>query len=80
MRDKPLSRPRRNQPLRKPLLGHGQQRKNLSRRLTGRVLATYDLAAEVLAHCEEQDKPYAIMVDGEFLDLDHVMEKHVGGG
>ena len=33
-----------------------------------------------MGDCEEQDKPYAIKVDGEFLDLDHFMEKHVGGG
>ena len=46
----------------------------------GAYEAIYDTAAEVLAHCEEQDKPYAIKVDGEFLDLDHFMEKHVGGG
>ena len=46
----------------------------------GAYEATYDTAAEVLAHCEEQDKLYAIKVDGEFLDLNHFMEKHVGGG
>jgi hypothetical protein len=42
--------------------------------------ATYDTVAEVLAHCEEQAKPYAIKVDGAFLDLDTFMEKHVGAG
>lgn len=42
--------------------------------------ATYDTVAEVLAHCEEQAKPYAVKVDGEFLDLDTFMEKHVAAG
>lgn len=41
---------------------------------------TYGTVAEVLAHCEEQDKPYAIKVDGVFLDLDTFMEKHVAAG
>ena len=46
----------------------------------GRFESTYDTAAEVLAHCEEEDKPYAIKVGGEFLSLDEFMERYVGAG
>ena len=46
----------------------------------GTFEATYDTVAEVLAHCEEQAKSYAIKVDGIFLGLDDFMEKHVGAG
>jgi sulfur carrier protein ThiS len=42
--------------------------------------ATYDTVAEVLAHCEENVKPYAIRVDGHFLSLDRFMETHVSAG
>jgi hypothetical protein len=46
----------------------------------GAFEATYDTVAEVLAHCEEQAKTYAIKVDGAFLDLDTFMERHVAAG
>jgi hypothetical protein len=42
--------------------------------------ATYDTVVEVLAHCEEKQKPYAIKVGGKFLNLDDFMATHVGAG
>jgi|GEM_PF-3796732 len=42
--------------------------------------AAYSTVVEVLAHCEENQKPYVIRVNGEFLSLDRFMETHVSAG
>jgi hypothetical protein len=42
--------------------------------------AAYDTVGEVLAHCEETAKPYAIKLDGAFLSLDRFMDTHVSAG
>jgi len=46
----------------------------------GRLEEVYDTVAEVLAHCEEQDKPYSIRVGNKFLTLDEFMVAHVAAG
>jgi hypothetical protein len=46
----------------------------------GRLEEVYDTVAEVLAPCEEQDKPYSIRVGNKFLSLDEFMASHVAAG
>lgn len=46
----------------------------------GAFEGTYDTVAEVLAHCEEQEKSYAIRVDGKLLSVAEFMERYVGAG
>ena len=46
----------------------------------GALEATYDTVAEVLAHCEEGRKAFAIKVEGRALSLDDFLENYAAAG
>jgi hypothetical protein len=47
---------------------------------TGAMEASYDTVAEVLAHCEEGLKDYAIKVEGRTLSLEDFLENYAAAG